>query len=48
LSWQLGDLLERTGIKKNRWRAQTGVSAFDPPSRTREISEPVLDTLPAL
>src|SRR5262249_11016480 len=27
LSWQLGDLLERTGIKKNRWRAQTGVSA---------------------
>jgi hypothetical protein len=38
LSWQLGDLLERTGIKKHRWLAQTGVSAFDPPSRTREIS----------
>src|SRR5208283_3212025 len=31
LSWKLGDLLEKAGLKKNRWRAQTGVSAFDPP-----------------
>jgi Phytanoyl-CoA dioxygenase (PhyH) len=32
LSWQFGDALERAGLKKNRWRARTGVSAFDPPS----------------
>ena len=31
LSWRLGDILEAAGLKKNRWRAQTGVSAFDPP-----------------
>jgi phytanoyl-CoA dioxygenase PhyH len=30
LSWQFGDLLEATGIKQHRWRARTGVSAFDP------------------
>ena len=29
-SWKLGDALERAGLKKNRWRARTGVSAFDP------------------
>jgi hypothetical protein len=29
-SWRLGDALERAGLKKNRWRARTGVSAFDP------------------
>jgi hypothetical protein len=32
LSWQFGDRLERAGLKQNRWRARTGVSAFDPPS----------------
>ena len=32
LSWKLGDLLEGVGLKKNRWRARTGVSAFDPPA----------------
>ncbi|HEY3909198.1 MAG TPA: phytanoyl-CoA dioxygenase family protein [Stellaceae bacterium] len=32
LSWKFGDLLERAGLKKNRWRARTGVSAFDPPA----------------
>ena len=30
-SWKFGDALERAGLKKNRWRARTGVSAFDPP-----------------
>lgn len=34
LSWQIGDLLETAGVKRNRWRARTGVSAFDPPSPT--------------
>ena len=29
-SWKLGDAFERAGLKKNRWRARTGVSAFDP------------------
>ena len=31
-SWKFGDALERAGLKTNRWRARTGVSAFDPPS----------------
>jgi hypothetical protein len=31
-SWKFGDALERAGLQKNRWRARTGVSAFDPPS----------------
>ena len=30
-SWKFGDALERAGLTKNRWRARTGVSAFDPP-----------------
>lgn len=29
IGWQLGDVLERAGIKPHRWRARTGVSAFD-------------------
>jgi len=28
--WRLGDQLERVGIKPHRWRARTGISAFDP------------------
>ena len=32
LSWKFGDYLEAAGLKKNRWRMRTGVSAFDPPS----------------
>jgi hypothetical protein len=28
--WRLGDLLERSGGKPHRWRARSGVSAFDP------------------
>ena len=31
-SWKLGDAREKAGLGKNRWRARTGVSAFDPPS----------------
>jgi hypothetical protein len=30
VGWQLGDLIERAGIKPHRWRARNGVSAFDP------------------
>src|SRR5712671_4950899 len=30
VGWQLGDLFERAGIRPHRWRARTGVSAFDP------------------
>jgi hypothetical protein len=30
VGWQLGDFVERAGIKPHRWRARTGVSAFDP------------------
>jgi hypothetical protein len=28
--WRLGDLLQRAGIKPHRWRARSGISAFDP------------------
>jgi hypothetical protein len=30
LGWRLGDLLERAGVKPHRWRARSGISAFDP------------------
>jgi hypothetical protein len=30
IGWQFGDLLERAGIKAQRWRRRTGLSAFDP------------------
>jgi hypothetical protein len=30
LGWRLGDMLERAGVKPHRWRARTGISAFDP------------------
>ncbi|MGH7047757.1 MAG: phytanoyl-CoA dioxygenase family protein [Stellaceae bacterium] len=32
LSWKIGDLRERAGFGKNRWRACAGVTAFDPPA----------------
>ena len=32
LGWKFGDLLEWAGLKKHRWRARIGISAFDPPS----------------
>ncbi|MFL5267124.1 MAG: phytanoyl-CoA dioxygenase family protein [Stellaceae bacterium] len=38
LAWQIGDLLEAAGIKKHRWRKQTGLSAFDPPSRGNSLA----------
>ena len=31
-SWKFGDAREKLGLEKNRWRARTGISAFDPPS----------------
>jgi hypothetical protein len=30
LGWRLGDLLERAGLTRHRWRARLGVSPFDP------------------
>jgi Phytanoyl-CoA dioxygenase (PhyH) len=30
LGWRLGDMLERAGVKPHRWRARSGISAFDP------------------
>jgi len=30
IGWQLGDFLERTGVRPHRWRQRIGVSAFDP------------------
>ncbi len=30
LGWQLGDWLERAGVKPHRWRLRSGLSAFDP------------------
>jgi hypothetical protein len=30
LGWRFGDLLQRAGIKQQRWRSRAGVSAFDP------------------
>jgi hypothetical protein len=30
IGWQLGDLLERAGIKPHRWRPRTGQSIFEP------------------
>jgi hypothetical protein len=29
VGWRLGDFFERVGIRPHRWRARTGVSAFD-------------------
>ena len=30
IGWQIGDLLERAGIKPHRWRLRTGQSIFEP------------------
>lgn len=48
LSWQFGDLLEAAGLKKNRWRARTGVSAFDSPSGDIIGAAPTVDAPRAL
>ena len=47
LSWKLGDFVETVGLKKNRWRARVGVSAFDPPSGDLAAAEPALRSSPA-
>src|SRR6516162_1622444 len=47
LSWQFGDWLEAAGLKQNRWRARTGVSAFDPPSGGAIAAEAGLGASPA-
>jgi hypothetical protein len=31
-SWKFGDAREKAGLGRNRWRARTGISAFDPSS----------------
>src|SRR5215469_6552843 len=48
LSWQFGDWLEAAGLKTHRWRARTGVSAFDLPRENSGISQAELDSSPAL
>jgi len=42
LSWKLGDLLEAVGVKKNRWRARTEISPFEPPTGELAVAEPSL------
>lgn len=32
LGWRRGDLLDRVGVKRQRWRARRGISPFDPPA----------------
>jgi hypothetical protein len=39
LSWKFGDFLEVAGLKKNRWRKRTGISAFDIPSGSPIVAE---------
>jgi hypothetical protein len=39
LSWKFGDFLEAAGVKKHRWQARPGVSAFDPPSGNLAAAE---------
>ena len=34
VSWRLGDLQQSAGLRRQRWRARPGVSAFDPPAAT--------------
>ena len=40
IAWRWGDLLERAGAKKHRWRARAGVSAFDPPAAELQPAGP--------
>jgi hypothetical protein len=48
LSWKLGDYLEAAGLKKNRWRARTGVSPFDPPSGDLATAAPPAKSMGAV
>jgi hypothetical protein len=47
LSWKFADYLEAAGLKKNRWRARTGVSAFDPPSGDLVTAAPFAESAEA-
>jgi len=47
LSWQFGDWLEAAGLKQHRWRARTGISAFDPPSGDAFAAEAGFGASPA-
>ncbi len=38
LAWKFGDLVEAAGIKRNRWRARTGISPFDHSGRRAPAS----------
>jgi Phytanoyl-CoA dioxygenase (PhyH) len=48
LSWKFGDYLEAAGLKKHRWQARTGVSAFDPPAGDRLMAAPPAETADAV
>ena len=40
-AWRLGDALEASGVKKNRWRLRTGTSIFDGPPAEPASAEPL-------
>jgi len=40
IGWQIGDLLERAGIKPHRWRLRTGKSIFEPAIYEPAASDP--------
>ncbi len=43
LAWKFGDLIERAGVKKHRWRERVGVSPFDPPGGEPVAPEPAAE-----
>ncbi|MGA8552286.1 MAG: hypothetical protein WB678_18830, partial [Stellaceae bacterium] len=45
LAWKLGDLVERAGVKKHRWRERIGVSPFDPPVVEPGAPEPAAEAM---
>jgi len=45
MSWQFGDVLEAVGVRKNRWRARTGISPFDPSAGDLAAAEGGLGSL---
>ena len=42
IGWQIGDRLERAGIKPHRWRLRTGQSIFEPAIFEPAIFEPAI------
>ncbi|HJU15236.1 MAG TPA: phytanoyl-CoA dioxygenase family protein [Stellaceae bacterium] len=40
MGWKIDGLLAAAGLKKNRWRLKTGISAFDPAPDGRTSKEP--------